>query len=91
MTVKLYYNAADARARASNEWHAEWISKSGLKNRLWTDEAISEFLGEPRDAGPVKAWKQKEVEKVEATPAFKAWLEHRREWLAARGKLPADQ
>ena len=26
MTVRLYYNAADRRAQASNEWHAEWIS-----------------------------------------------------------------
>jgi hypothetical protein len=63
MTVRLYYNAADARARASNDWHAEWISKSGLKARLWTDKAISEFLGAPLDAGPVKAWKQREVKR----------------------------
>lgn len=90
MTVRLYYNAADARTRASNEWHVEWISKSGLKARLWTDKAISEFLGAPLNSGPVKAWKQKEVKKVEATPAFKRWLEKRRAWLIARGKLTAD-
>ena len=29
MTVRLYYNAVDRRAQASNEWHAEWISKRG--------------------------------------------------------------
>ena len=34
MTVRLYYNAVDRRAQASNEWHAEWISKRGLKARL---------------------------------------------------------
>ena len=38
MTVRLYYNAVDRRAQASNEWHAEWISKRGLKARLWTDK-----------------------------------------------------
>lgn len=90
MTVRLYYNAADARAKVSSEWHEEWISKSGLKARLWTDKASSEFLGVPLNAGPVKAWKLKEVKKVEATTAFKAWLEQRRAWLIARGKLTAE-
>ena len=90
MTVRLYYNAVDRRAQASNEWHAEWISKRGLKARLWTDKAISEFLGAPLSAGPVKAWKQKEVKKVEATPAFKTWLQQRRAWLVARGKISSD-
>ena len=90
MTVRLYYNAVDRRAQASNEWHAEWISKRGLKARLWTDKAISEFLGAPLSAGPVKAWKQKEVKKVEATPAFKTWLEQRRAWLVERGKIYSD-
>lgn len=90
MTVRLYYNAADARAKASSEWHEEWISKSGLKARLWTDRAIIEFLGAPLDAGPVKAWKRKEVKKIEATTAFKTWLEQRRTWLISRGKLIAD-
>ncbi|WP_227642212.1 hypothetical protein [Klebsiella pneumoniae] len=28
MTVRLYYNAVDRRAQASNEWHAEWPGKS---------------------------------------------------------------
>lgn len=84
------YNAADMRARASDAWHSEWISKSGLKARLWTEKAISEFLDKPQKAGPIMAWKRKEVEKVEATPAFRTWLEQRRAWLIARGKLPAD-
>lgn len=85
-----YYNAADMRVKARDEWHAEWISKSGLKARFWTDKAISEFLGAPLDAGPIKAWKQKDVKKVEASPAFKTWFEQRRAWLVSRGKLPAD-
>lgn len=88
MTVRLYYNAAETRARASNNWHAEWISKSGLKARLWTDKAISEFLSAPVDTGPVKAWKLKDIKKVEQTPEFKAWFEQRRAWLIARGKIP---
>lgn len=90
MTSRLYYNAADARAKASDEWHEEWISKSGLKARLWTDKAIREFLGAPLNVGPIKAWKQNTVKKVESTPAFKIWLEQRRSWLIARGKLTAD-
>lgn len=66
-------------------------TKNGLvKARLWIDKAISEFLGAPLNAGPVKAWKQKEVKKVEATTAFKTWLEQRRAWLIARGKLTAE-
>lgn len=88
MTVRVYYNAADARARASSVWHTEWISKTGLKSRLWTEKAIKEYLGAPLDAGPVKAWKRKDVEKAESTPTFKAWLEKRRAWLIAKGKLP---
>ncbi|SQD10765.1 Uncharacterised protein [Citrobacter freundii] len=70
MAVRLYYNAADMRTRASDAWHTEWISKSGLKARLWTDKAISDFLGKPQKAGPIMAWKQKEVLQVENTPAF---------------------
>ncbi|RSC52131.1 hypothetical protein EGW07_25605 [Citrobacter amalonaticus] len=38
-----YKNAADMRATARDSWHSEWISKSGLKERLWTDKAIAEF------------------------------------------------
>lgn len=91
MAVRLYYNAADARARASAAWHEEWISKSGLKERLWTDKAISEFLSTPEKAGPIMAWKRKDVEKIESTPKFQQWLAKRREWLIGRGKLPADE
>ncbi|EBP8534862.1 hypothetical protein AMR62_24460 [Salmonella enterica] len=91
MTARLYYNAADSRARASAEWHNKWISKSGLKARLWTDKAISEFLGKPQKAGPIMAWTQKEVQQVENTPAFQNWLTKRREWLVAHGKLSADE
>lgn len=89
MTSRLYYNAADARARASDGWHDEWISKSGLRARLWTEKAISEFLGAPLNAGPVMAWRRKEVLKVEKSPAFQTWIAKRRKWLEARGKLPA--
>ncbi|WP_249549342.1 hypothetical protein [Escherichia coli] len=77
-----YYNAADMRARASDAWHSEWISKRGLKARFWTDKAISEFLGKPQKAGPIMAWR------LESTPEFQNWLAKRHEWLAAHGKLP---
>lgn len=65
-----YYNAADRRARASDAWHSEWISKSGLKARLWTDKAIAEFPGKPEKAGPIMAWRRKDVQKAERSPAF---------------------
>ncbi|MEQ9883174.1 hypothetical protein ABRP83_13460 [Pectobacterium brasiliense] len=86
-----YYNAADMRARASDAWHAEWISKRGLKARFWTDKAIVSFLGNAQQAGPIMAWRRKDVQKVESTPEFQNWLAKRREWLAAQGKLPSEQ
>lgn len=86
-----YYNAADMRARASDAWHSERISKRGLKERLWTDKAISEFLDKPQKAGPILAWKQKDVHRVESTPEFQDWLAKRREWLSAHGKLLIQQ
>ncbi|QHP82795.1 hypothetical protein EO763_23160 (plasmid) [Pectobacterium odoriferum] len=91
MTVRLYYNAADSRARASAQWHDHWISKSGLKARYWTDKAISQFLGKPQQAGPIMAWTQKEVQRVENTQEFQQWLANRREWLRAHGKLSEDK
>ncbi|MFK1055497.1 hypothetical protein ACIUXD_28265 [Pseudomonas aeruginosa] len=79
------------RAALSKKWHAKWISKQGLKTeRLWTDKAILEFLGRPRQAGPIKAWLRKDVLAAEKTMGFKAWMKERRAWLIARGKLPAD-
>lgn len=85
-----YYKAAGRQERASDAWHAEWISKSGLKARLWTDKAIAEFLGRPEKAGPIMAWRRKDVQKVEGTPAFQNWLAKRREWLASHGKSPDE-
>ncbi|WP_339534602.1 hypothetical protein [Pseudomonas hunanensis] len=73
--------------RLSRAWHAKWLSKSGLKQRLWTDKAITQFLDEPRDAGPIKAWSRENVLQVESSAEFKAWMVQRRTWLAARGKL----
>lgn len=75
------------RTEASKEWHTKWISKQGLKSdRLWTDKAILDFLGKPRDAGPIKAWPLKKVLAVENTEAFKEWMLKRRAWLAEREK-----
>lgn len=78
----------EARRRA---WHEKWLSRSGLKARLWTDKAIAEFLGKPRDAGPIKAWRRQDVLAAEKTPAFKAWMKQRRAWLAKRNLLPAGK
>ncbi|WP_241569064.1 hypothetical protein [Rosenbergiella collisarenosi] len=89
--VRLYYNAADYRAKASDEWHDKWISKSGFIARYWTDKAISQFLGEPQKAGPIMAWTQKEVRQVERTIGFKQWMVKRGEWLIVRGKLSAGE
>lgn len=90
MTVRLYYNAADSRAKASAEWHDNWISKSGLKARYWTDKAISDFLDQPQKAGPIMARKRKDVLKVESTSEFQQWMAKRRRWLIAHGKLLAE-
>lgn len=73
---------------ASAAWHREWISKKGLRERLWTDRAIADFLKPPQEAGPIKAWKRKYVLRVEQTPAFRVWLAKRQDWLIRRGKLP---
>lgn len=79
------------REQRRNDWHDKWLSRSGLKARLWTDKAIAEFLGKPLNAGPIKAWKRKDVLAVEKTPAFRAWMKQRRAWLIARGKLTPGQ
>ncbi|HFE3442995.1 TPA: hypothetical protein ACF3I9_004462 [Klebsiella aerogenes] len=75
------------RDQESRNWHEKWISKAGLKQRLWTDKAIADFLDKPKDAGPIKAWLREEVLEVEQTPAFQEWLSRRKAWLIARGKL----
>lgn len=73
------------RAEASKKWHAKWISKQRLKSeRLWTDKAILEFLGRPRDAGPIKAWLLKDVLAAEQTEGFKAWMQKRLATVAMR-------
>lgn len=72
---------------ASDAWHKEWISKTGLRDRLWTDKAIADFLKPPQKAGPINAWKRKYILKVEQTPAFREWLVKRQDWLRRRGKL----
>jgi hypothetical protein len=78
------------RSELSKKWHAKWISKQGLKTeRLWTDKAIVEFLGKPRQAGAIKAWQRKDVLAAEKTMGFKAWMRERKAWLIARGKLPS--
>lgn len=76
------------RQERSREWHTRWISRQGLKDRLWTDKAIAEFLPAPQKAGPIRAWPRKSVLAAEKTPGFMAWLEKRRAWLDARCRLP---
>lgn len=77
------------REERSRSWHKIWISRRGLKDeRLWTDKAISDFLGKPRNAGPIQAWPRTEVLAAEQTPAFRNWMDTRRAWLDARCRLP---
>lgn len=59
----------------------------GLKESLWTDAAIKEFLKPPKDAGPIKARLRKDVEKAEKSLGFISWLELRKAKLVAKGKL----
>ncbi|EGX5147449.1 hypothetical protein DQ657_25320 [Salmonella enterica] len=44
------------RQERSQDWHARWISKQGLKNRLWTDKAISSFLSRGLRANGTKTY-----------------------------------
>jgi len=72
------------RAAARQKWHAKWISKQTLKSeRLWTDKAIHQFLGQPGDAGPIKAWLRKDVLAAEEKEDFKAWMQKRRVEVAS--------
>lgn len=41
------------REERSQEWHTCWISKQGLKHRLWIDKSIAEFLPRPQKAGKI--------------------------------------
>lgn len=75
------------RQERRQEWQALWISRQGLKARLWTDKAIAEFLPASR-AGPIRAWLRKDVLAAEKKPDFKAWMAKRRDWLDARCRLP---
>lgn len=80
----------EKRRQQSEAWHATWISKAGLKERLWTDKAITEFIGKPVNAGPIMAWRLKDVINAEKNPAFKIWMKERSSTLIARGKLSAE-
>ncbi|MGK2894495.1 hypothetical protein [Klebsiella michiganensis] len=76
------------REERRREWHTLWISRQKLKARLWTDKAIAEFLPPPGKAGPIRAWRRKDVQAAEKTPDFKVWMAKRRDWLDARCRLP---
>lgn len=78
----------EKREEMSKRWHKEWISRRGLKERLWTDKAIADFLGSPQKAGKIMAWSRAEMLVAEETPGFIAWMEKRRAWLDARCRLP---
>jgi hypothetical protein len=71
----------------ANIQHAAWLSKTGLKDRLWTDKAIATFLCPPKYAGPVKACRREDVEMAENTAAFKDWMHDRCHSLGKRGVL----
>ncbi|EAQ9808006.1 hypothetical protein EAN25_25410, partial [Salmonella enterica] len=65
-----------------------WLSRQGLKARLWTDKAIMAFLPPPQKAGPILAWRKKDVLAAEKQPDFQAWMAKRRTWPDARCRLP---
>lgn len=54
-----YNNAADMRARARDAWHSEWISKSALREQLWTDKATGSFLNKPKKLA--RSWRGPEL------------------------------
>ncbi len=78
------------RQKQRDKWHAAWLSKTGLKDRLWTDKAIATFLGQPKKAGPVKAWRRQDVTGAESTAAFKDWMQGRCRSLVKRGVLEEE-
>lgn len=58
------------------------ITKASIKERGWTDAAITRFLGEPdrtadnphyKCAPPMKLYRVRRVEEAEGTPEFVAW------------------
>lgn len=59
------------RQERSQQWHAIWISRHGLKAQLWTDKAIAAFLPPPQKAGPILAWRKKDVLAAEKPPPFR--------------------
>ncbi|EMD5224792.1 hypothetical protein VQ422_004764 [Salmonella enterica] len=67
------------RQERRQEWHAVWLSRQGLKARLWTDKAIM-FLPPPQKAGPIHVWRKKDVPAAEKQPDFQAWMAKRRTW-----------
>jgi hypothetical protein len=54
-----------------------------------TDKAVSELLGAPLSAGPVKAWKQKEVKKSMDT-RFQNMAGTTSRMAGCRGKISSD-
>lgn len=61
----------------------DYFSKASLKERGWTDTAITKFLGEEDKKAanshnrhsPVRLYLKKRVLEIESTPEFKAWQE----------------
>lgn len=74
------------RQERSQDWHARWISKQGLKNRLWTDKAISSFLSKPKKAGKIMAWPRTEVLTAEKPRSlWHGWKNDGNGWMRAAG------
>jgi hypothetical protein len=57
--------------------HCNSLSRNFRRFALTTP--ISQFLGKPQKSGPIMAWTQKEVQRVENTHEFKQWLVKRPE------------
>lgn len=60
----------------------EMVTKTGLKERGWTEKSIKMFAGEPdvicrnphyRSASPMQLWKKDKIEDIEKSQSFKDW------------------
>ncbi|MGJ0624002.1 hypothetical protein [Xenorhabdus bovienii] len=68
------------RRRQFEQWSKKWITVTRLKsNRLWTEWAIKQWLGQPQKQGKYKVFLVDDVKAAERKKAFKDWRQQRLE------------
>lgn len=68
------------RQRRFAEWSKKWITVTRLKtDRLWTDGAITKWLGKPKKIEKYNVFAVEDVRNVERRKEFKEWLAPRLE------------